>query len=147
MKTLFEELFAYNHHYNQKLADVIALNQDKIGEKSIKLFSHMLNAHHIWNTRILKRQNLHNVWDIRPFHMLNDIDKRNLEQTMLILNNVELETVILYTNSRGQSFENKVRDILFHVINHSTYHRGQIATDFRQNGIEPLSTDYIFYKR
>ncbi|QLH28398.1 MAG: hypothetical protein HWD63_02710 [Candidatus Parvibacillus calidus] len=39
-----------------------------------------------------------------------------------------------------------MKDIIFHIINHSTYHRGQIAMEFRQSGLEPLNTDYIFYK-
>ena len=51
------------------------------------------------------------------------------------------------TNSKGETFSNKIKDILFHIINHSTYHRAQIATDLKQNGIEPINTDYIFYKR
>lgn len=29
----------------------------------------------------------------------------------------------------------------------ATYHRGQIATDFKNTGLQPLVTDYIFYKR
>ena len=60
---------------------------------------------------------------------------------------VDLNNIILYKTTKGQAFENKTSDILFHIINHSTYHRGQIAADFRQTGTEPLSTDYIFYKR
>lgn len=34
-----------------------------------------------------------------------------------------------------------------HVVNHSTYHRGQIATFIRQFGITPPSTDYIAFAR
>ena len=37
--------------------------------------------------------------------------------------------------------------MLFHFVNHSTYHRGQIASNLKEHGIEPLVTDYIFYKR
>jgi uncharacterized damage-inducible protein DinB len=44
-------------------------------------------------------------------------------------------------------FTNTIKDILFHIINHSTNHRGQIAVDFRNNGLEPLVLDYVFYKR
>ena len=55
--------------------------------------------------------------------------------------------MVHYTNTNGQAFDNSVRDILFNVINHSTYHRGQIAREFREYGPEPLVTDYIFYKR
>jgi uncharacterized damage-inducible protein DinB len=37
--------------------------------------------------------------------------------------------------------------MLFHIVNHSTNHRGQIAVDFKSNGITPLGLDYIHYKR
>ncbi|MBL7865765.1 MAG: damage-inducible protein DinB, partial [Cyclobacteriaceae bacterium] len=60
---------------------------------------------------------------------------------------VQFEKVVQYTNTKGQSFSNTVRDILFHVANHTTHHRGQIISDFRQSGIQPLVTDFIFYIR
>jgi len=28
-------------------------------------------------------------------------------------------------------------------VNHATYHRGQIATFFRQLGLKPIGTDFI----
>ncbi|MCH7396746.1 hypothetical protein MM236_02050 [Belliella sp. DSM 107340] len=52
-----------------------------------------------------------------------------------------------YSNSKGQKYSSSVRDILFHIINHSTYHRSQIASELKNQGIEPLITDYIFFKR
>ena len=48
---------------------------------------------------------------------------------------------------KGNLFENKIDDILFHIINHSTYHRGQIMMLFRESGLEPIFSDYIFHKR
>jgi uncharacterized damage-inducible protein DinB len=73
-------------------------------------------------------------------------DKRNFESSIFILDSFELAQTIQYSNSKGQPFKNSAGDILFQVINHSTYHRGQIATEFRQSGLEPLLTDYIYYK-
>jgi uncharacterized damage-inducible protein DinB len=52
-----------------------------------------------------------------------------------------------YENSEGRTFANDVKDILFHVVNHSTHHRGQIMMDLRASGITPEPLDYIFYKR
>ncbi len=34
-----------------------------------------------------------------------------------------------------------------HVVNHSTYHRGQIITMMRQHGVKPPTTDLIFFYR
>jgi uncharacterized damage-inducible protein DinB len=52
-----------------------------------------------------------------------------------------------YENSEDRLFTNTLKDMLFHIINHSTHHRAQISVDFRTNGIEPLNLDYILYKR
>ncbi|TNF76236.1 MAG: damage-inducible protein DinB, partial [Bacteroidetes bacterium] len=54
---------------------------------------------------------------------------------------------IIYENTEGRSFSNTLQDILFHIVNHSTHHRGQITMDFRKNGMDPPLLDYILYKR
>jgi uncharacterized damage-inducible protein DinB len=36
---------------------------------------------------------------------------------------------------------------MIHLVNHSTYHRAQIATLLRQGGLEPVNTDFITYDR
>ncbi len=59
----------------------------------------------------------------------------------------DLNKRVEYENSEGRTFANDVKDILFHVVNHSTHHRGQIMMDLRVSGIAPEPLDYIFYKR
>ena len=147
MKEFFKELFAYGHHSNQKLWVSMAENWEKVPEKSIQLYNHILNAHQIWNNRIDRKNGLFGVWESRPIAGEKDIDQQNYTDTLTILDTHELDSIIRYTNSSGKAFTNSVRDILFHLINHSTYHRGQIASDFRQHGLEPLVSDYITFKR
>ena len=147
MKQFFEELFEYSHHFNQKLWDIFNDSPNKISEKAVELYNHILNAHHIWNNRIELKQTTFGVWETHLFPDLKVIDKASYEQTLFILDKSDLNDKVSYTNTKGQTFNNSIRDILFHAINHSTYHRAQIATEFRQNGLEPLVTDYIFYKR
>jgi uncharacterized damage-inducible protein DinB len=38
-------------------------------------------------------------------------------------------------------------DLMRHVVNHGSYHRGQLVTMLRQLGKAPPSTDYILYLR
>ena len=147
MKPFFKELFEYSHHFNQQLFDIYTAIPDKTSEKSVQLFNHILNAHQIWNNRIDPKQPTFDVWQIHDTQDLKEIDKANYNQTVKILGAFDLDEIISYSNSKGQAFRRNIRDILFHVINHSTYHRGQIATEFKQHGLEPLVTDYIFYKR
>jgi uncharacterized damage-inducible protein DinB len=47
----------------------------------------------------------------------------------------------------GKYFENNVQQIMIHLVNHGTYHRGQVAMLLRQKGFEPVNTDYITYDR
>ena len=35
--------------------------------------------------------------------------------------------------------------ILRHIVNHSTYHRGQVASKLKRLGIEPPNTDFFFW--
>ena len=44
-----------------------------------------------------------------------------------------------YTHVYWQAFQ--------HLVNHSSYHRGQIITMLRQSGAKPVSTDLIFFYR
>lgn len=145
MRNFFKELFAYNHYTNQKLGDAFNANTGKTSEKAIKLYSHILNAHHIWNNRAESGSPAFGVWDAHPVKDFKRMDKENYERTLLIIDQLDLDTVVAYT-IKGKPFRKAIRELLFHVINHSTYHRGQIATEFRQSGIAPLVTEYILYE-
>ena len=146
MKTFFSELFQYNNHFNQEIISIVNQNPERTSEKCINLLNHILNAHQIWNCKFPPDQRPYVPWEVHQIHDLEEIDKKNYERSILIINQFDLSETIQYSTRNGQGFSNNVRDILFQVINHSTYHRAQIATEFRQSGLEPLLTDYIYYK-
>lgn len=54
-----------------------------------------------------------------------------------------LSQPLSYTNFQGEVWTYPLWRILYHVVNHQTYHRGQIATLLRQLGATPLQTDYL----
>lgn len=143
----FKDTFEYNYHFNQELIQLFENNKQNIPEKSIKLLNHLINAQEIWNARILNHDISVDVWEIRPLESLKKVNETNYNQSINILNSIKLSQKIEYKNSKGIVFSNTVQDIIFHIINHSTYHRAQIAGDLKANGIEPINTDYIFYKR
>lgn len=146
MTALFRDIFTYHHHFNQKLIEEFRLHGQHLPERSFPLFCHVLNAHQIWNARILKAEE----FGVHQQHALEQtalIDETNFTTTLKILETVDLESTITYKTSKGVPYSNLVRDVLFHAANHTTHHRGQIISDFRQSGIPPLVTDYIFFKR
>lgn len=48
---------------------------------------------------------------------------------------------------QGRGVHTAPPDILMHVINHGTYHRGQIARAVRQSDGEPIPTDLVIFMR
>jgi len=146
MKKHFEDLLQYNQHFNQLLIQNYLENNSIWDEKSKNLLNHILNAHQIWNARILN-QNKFEVWQINADNLLLNINTENFFNSSKILDERELTEKTSYKNSKGNEFENSIQAIFFHFTNHSTYHRGQIAMLMKQAGLEPLNTDYIFYKR
>lgn len=147
MKEFFIELFEYGSHYNQILGQYILEHEKEIPKRSRELFCHILTAHNIWNNRITGEVSNHGVWEKLDSKIFSKLDNQNLTETLTIIHNADLLTPICYLNSKRVEYENTVKEILFHVVNHSTYHRGQIAMDFRNHKIQPLVTDYIAYKR
>lgn len=146
MELFFKSLFDYNHHFNQLLIAKLIEYGTAIPEKAIYLLNHVINAHQIWNCRLTDGTPF-GVYQIHELDELLFLDKQNFELSLTLLKQLNLESIVTYRTSKGEQFSNTVRDIHFHVINHSTYHRAQIATACKINGIEPLATDYIFYKR
>ena len=54
---------------------------------------------------------------------------------------------ILSRNSQGVESRLPYWQIVLHVVNHGSYHRGQVMSLIRQSGAKPPSTDLIAYYR
>ena len=88
------------------------------------------------------------VWQEHPLGNWQDIHYENQRTSFEIVTNADdFEKRVEYETTEGRVFANDLKDILFHIINHSTHHRGQILMDFRSNGMDPDQLDYIFYRR
>ena len=48
-----------------------------------------------------------------------------------------------YRNMAGDPYVAALGEQMAHVINHATYHRGQLTTMLRQVGVKPPSTDLV----
>jgi uncharacterized damage-inducible protein DinB len=53
--------------------------------------------------------------------------------------------VVTYVNVKGETWSYPLGEMFVHLVNHSTYHRGQVATMLRQLGKAPHSTDYLVF--
>jgi len=145
MHTFFKDLFEYNHDCNKKIWDALTANPDL--DVAVKLYCHILNAHHIWNNRVEQQITVFGVWDMHSIEECGNINRQNHEQSMQILDTYAMERMVTFKTGKGNVFTKSVQELLFHVINHSTYHRAQIASEFRRNGLEPLKSDFILFRK
>lgn len=146
MKAKLKELFQYNFDCNEEIIKAIEPFQDALPQRIIEITNHLINSHIFWNNRILGKPD-NNRWQIHSFNDLISLNQENHFETGNILQNQEMEEIISFRNSKGTISTATIQDIYFHLINHGTYHRGQLALLFRQSGIlEPIRTDYIFWK-
>jgi uncharacterized damage-inducible protein DinB len=59
----------------------------------------------------------------------------------------DVETIINYRNLAGQPFSTPVWQVILHVVNHGTHHRGQVVTMLRQLGQTPNNIDLVRFHR
>lgn len=143
---MLAEMINYTRVADERMLSIFEHNKI-VPAKAITLFSHMLNAQHIWANRILEKLPIYAVWEEHSLASLRSIADDNKRLLTFILETIDLQKEIAYGNSGGRTYVNVVQDILFHVVNHSTYHRGQIASLLKAEAIAPPVTDFIILKR
>jgi uncharacterized damage-inducible protein DinB len=149
LKDHFNHLFKYNDWATRETARSVT-GFEKKDEKLTELLSHIVSAQKIWLNRVLGRDIIINPWEK---HTTQECSVQSTEITAEWINLLEslkddnLERRIDYTNTKGEKFSNTVKDIVTHVLNHSTYHRAQIAQKVKALGGKPAVTDYIVYQR
>jgi len=148
MKEHFINLFEYNDWANRKIFYVLR-DITQPPKSILDILSHIILSQETWLGRI-KGEYTNSFWENVA---LSDLEKRSQTSTedwLRLLNDsdeIDLDKKYAYHNTKGARFETSLKDIITHLINHSTYHRAQINLLLRQNNIEPAITDYIYYTR
>ena len=135
---------------NQCILETLQSIEDENQEVN-RLFSHILFAEKVWITRLrgLDSSRLP-IWLEVDMEVCAELVMQNEESLTTFLTNLansDLDKLIFYTNSKGTEFKNSVRDILTHIALHGQYHRGQINSRLRADGIEPVNIDFITFLR
>lgn len=71
------------------------------------------------------------------------IDTKLLTWINEALTEERLQQVLHYRNARNEDMSRTFTDVLTHIFNHQTHHRGQITTLLSQQGVDIGVTDYI----
>jgi uncharacterized damage-inducible protein DinB len=137
--------FAYDEWANREVLAALKVSQSP-PSKPRQLLAHILSAERLWLERIRKRPQTLPVW---PDFSLDQCESQISELASLWLEYFEhlssgaLSQSVAYKNSKGEAWTSTVEDILTHVVLHSAYHRGQIASHMRAAGEQPAYTDFI----
>ncbi len=147
MKEHFLTLYHYETWANQKIIESIesyAPNDQQI----LRLFSHILSSQTIWLQRLNHQSTLQSAWQVLAVEECKLQMHQNHQMLMEFLDKTEnFSQKIDYKNTKGECFTNTVYEILTHLFNHSSYHRGQIVFCLKNYTHELPVTDLIFYWR
>ena len=154
----YARLFAYNDWANRRtFQSVQPVSADELARDLGSSFPsihdtlvHILGAEWIW----LQRWNgvspkslpgSDEITDLKAVrHRLTEVEEQRY-RFLQGLSDDDLGKRIRYLNTKGEEWEYPLWEMLSHVVNHSTYHRGQIATMLRQLGHVPISTDMLYF--
>jgi uncharacterized damage-inducible protein DinB len=139
------QLFSYDVWANREVLASFRREADA-PLRSLRWMAHILATDYLWLSRIRSEKSPLPVW---PELTLADCDRHAAELAKIWseylsgLSEGALTQQIPYINSKGEPWVNTVDDILMHVVMHSAYHRGQIASNMRDAGLVPAYTDFI----
>ena len=160
MKEILDQYAAFNLWANQRMIDTIfLLSKEETATAINSSFSsidntlaHMWEAESIWWQRIKLSETI-----VHPSLAINTREdlaagllKQSKQWEEWIVNSTvaALEHEFFYRNSKKEQFKQHVYEVLMHLFNHQTYHRGQLIIMFQQLSVQNIpATDFIEFIR
>lgn len=164
-KSEISRLFIYTEWANHAVLKACeSLNEEQLhrdfhtGQHSVlETLVHLLGAEWIWLERWEGKKFTHFGSLTAPYKMEGasipavagawnelEVERRRFMET---LRDESLVSTVKYKNSRGEEFQQPLLDLMLHLVNHATHHRGQIIGFLRALGMKPPTTDLIHYFR
>lgn len=159
MKETVGLMVAYNVWANKRIAEILKPLDAELLDKPVissfpsirKTVYHLWDAEFIWLKRLegesldyWPSKQLDNDTSIESFVSVSE----NILELARENNDDWLNVVCNYSNMKGHKFSTPRFQVLLHVMNHSTFHRGQLVTMLRNVGVDELQpTDLIAYLR
>ena len=162
MKELLLQYAQYNVWANKLIIDVLLKLEEGAADKEIissfpsvfKTVMHTWSAESIWLQRLLLAERP--VWQEDVFAgnieaACSEWQKTSAELVKFVEKQYDdkaLQHVLQFYDRQKNSYKMPVYQVLHHVFNHSTYHRGQLITMLRQLGLTKLpQTDFTAFVR
>jgi uncharacterized damage-inducible protein DinB len=156
------DLYAYQRWANQRIlsaasalpvpAEQLTRDLGSSFPSVLATLAHMLSAQWIWNQRWYGRTPtaIPEEWDLSTAAGVAatwaEVERAE-EEFLRTLKEDDVQRIIHSRNLKGVPFATPLWQQLLQVVNHSTYHRGQVVTMLRQLGSPAPSTDLILYYR
>ena len=149
-------LFGYDRWANAEVLDIAAgIGDERLHRASAASYEsvfgtlvHVLWSEWIWLCRWTPRVA---AADPRSCADLGDLRERwasfEKEQRAFLeaLTEADILREVSYENPPGTTWTYSLQQMLQHVANHATYHRGQLTTLFRELGVKPRPIDFLVY--
>ncbi len=156
MRTLYD----YNAWANHRSLDAASsLSTDKFVQPMGSSFgsvrdtlAHVFGAEWIWLERFQGRSPA-SLPDTTQFKDVASLKERWSEHETRLLGFVrglaqsDLNRVFGYKTLKFGVYSNPLWESMQHLVNHGTYHRGQVTTLLRQLGAQPIATDLMHFYR
>jgi uncharacterized damage-inducible protein DinB len=153
-------LFEFNYWAKARLMGVLESLSDEqfakdLGSSHGGIYGtllHVVGAENIWLSRWTDKTVL-KLLDPKDYPTLAAVRKKwdevehGMSEFVSSLTEENISAVVTYKTTEGKQFSYPLWQMMQHVVNHSSYHRGQIVTMLRQLGIRPVGTDLIAYYR
>ena len=153
---VFREWFKYNYWArDEQMAVLAGLSPEQITKPMGSSFTslhatlvHMVAVERIWLDRWLGKnpktlqgpEEMPGLEGVRAeWHKVENDMNAFLDQ----LDEKKLAEPFTYTNMQGIVHSYDFWRVILHVLNHQSYHRGQISTLLRQHGVTPVGVDYL----
>ena len=161
MKALLQQYAGYNLWANERLSEsILSLPEAQHRQTQLSSFPslhatvlHMLDASSIWWQRLKMQDNITRASENFKGNT-TELFLALLHQDSLWKSWVEqatpaaLEHVFHYQNTKKEKFRQPTFEMLLHLFNHGTYHRGQLVTILRNLEVTIIpATDFIVYAR
>jgi uncharacterized damage-inducible protein DinB len=114
--------------------------------------AHIYGGEFVWLERFQGRSPS-SLPDVAQFHDLPSLKEEWLKLEPRLLGFVsglkpaDLDRVMEYKTLKFGVYSNPLWQSMQHLVNHGTYHRGQVTTLLRQLGAEPVPTDLMHFYR
>ncbi len=142
------ELFAYNDWANRRV--IVALKQNA-SERSLQILAHLLITEKEYYERLFGKDSTgFDFWPDLTIDECGTLARASAEAFEKLLRRFDdegLDVRTRYRTSEAIPYENSYRELLTHVVFHSSIHRGNIILKLREEGLEPPKIDYIIYHR